>query len=510
VDLKKVRRAAFALSVAFAVVPLFAEAEADTKPPLYDPVQMGEVEKVRTALQSGADVNATYNGETMLNRAIREKSDEVIRLLLAAPGIDVNKRGTYSDDMGSWTRTPLILAASRGKADIVSTLLKMGAAPNAKDASDNTPEARGSTALIRAAQGRHADVIRVLVTEARGIDVNAKNRDGMSALWFAAEAEDLASVKLLREHGAAANIANNEGRSVLLTTFRHKRYEVVDYLVAQGADINRVDARGLTPLDDAILSLKSSDGRRIYAFIEHFLTFKPNLDLQKSLPGGLGGEPALHLAAQFGHADMVGLLLDHGANVNLKNQTRGATALHIAVYANQPEVAKVLIARKANLEATEANGGTPLAMATYLRKPEMVKLLTDAGASATAKSAFYTRPGQAAPSQAGQPPAAAGPAVSADKLYGTWTGAQDGISYAVITLTLNKAGSYSLTSKFTAEALKKYPKGTPPVIAAHQGSYTIAGNTLTLNPTSAPPTTMQWVLENGVLVFDNRTRMKRK
>jgi ankyrin repeat protein len=490
------------LSVAF--VPLFVPAPAaDTRPPLVVAIDHSDPAMLRQALQNGGDLNALYDGDTLLNYALRTKRWDMAKAMLQMPGIDVNKRGTYHDDFTSWTRTPLILAAGLGQADIVSTLLKMGAAVNAKDASDNTPEARGSTALIKAAQGDNAEVIRVLVTEAKGIDVNAKNRNGMPALWFVAEAEDLASVKLLREHGATVNIADNEGRSILGTTLRHKRTDVVDYLVAQGADINRVDARGLTVLDDAILSLKSSDGRRIYAFIEHFLTFKPKLDLQKSLPGGLGGEPALHLAAQFGHADMVGLLLDHGANVNLKNQTRGATALHIAVYANQPAVAKVLIARKANLEATEMSGATPLTMATQLRRTELVNILTEAGA-APAKVKTYG----AAPAQT---PSAAGPAkpVPLDKLYGTWTGAQDGIDYAVMTLTLNKAGSYSFMSKFTAAALKKYPKGTPPVIAAHQGSYTITGNSLILTPTSAPPTTLQWVLENGMLVFDGRTRMKK-
>jgi len=506
VNLKNVCcRAVFALAVMVAVAPFLSEAKAETKPPLYDPIQTSDVAQVRAALQNGADANATYNGETMLTRAIREKNAEIIKLLLAAPGIDVNKRGTYQDDFGFWTRTPLILAASLGNADVVSTLLKMGAAPNARDASDNTPEARGSTALIKAAQRDQADAIRVLLTEARGIDVNAKNRDGIPAIWFVAEAEDFASVKLLREHGAAANVANNEGRSILLTTFRHKRYEVVDYLVAQGADINRIDNRGLTPLDAAIGSLKSDEGPRIYAFIEHFLSFKPNLDLQKSLPGGLGGEPALHLAALWGHAKLAGLLLDHGANVNLKNQTRGATALHIAVYANQPEVAKVLIAHKANLEATEVNGGTPLSMATYLRKPEMMKLLTDAGASTAAKSAYYTTLTANAP----QAVASNGPAVPAEKLYGTWTGTQDGIPYAVMTLTLNKSGSYSFTSKFTVAALKTYPKGTPPVIAAHQGSYALTGDTLTLTPTSAPPTSLKLVLQGATLVVDGKTHMKK-
>jgi ankyrin repeat protein len=494
-----------ALMLAVLAVSFFVEAKAEPKPPLYDPIQTGEVGQVREALQNGADVNATYKGETMLTRAIREKNDEVTKLLLAAPGIDVNKRGTYSNDMGSWTRTPLILAAGLGKAEIVSILLKKGAAVNAKDASDNTPESRGSTALIRAAQGDWADVIRVLINEAKGLDVNARSRDGKPAIWFVAEAEDLASVKLLREHGALANVANNEGLPIIATTYLHKRYEVIDYLVSQGADINRIDNRGLTPLDDTILMLKSDNRRTVYAFIEHFLAFKPNIDLQKSLPGGNGGEAALHLAVQFGHADMVGLLLDHGANVNLKNLTRGATPLHIAVDADKPEVAKVLIAHKANLEATDINGGTPLAIATYLRRSEMVKVLTDAGANSAAKSAFYTRP----TASSFQAVTTAGPAVAVDKLYGTWTGSQDGIPYAAMTLTLNKNGSYSFTSKFTTAALKTYPKGTPPVIAAHQGSYTVNGDVLSLTPTSAAPTSMHLVLEGGVLILDAKTRMKR-
>jgi ankyrin repeat protein len=494
------RRTALVLSVAF--VSFFVPAPAaDTRPPLVVAIDHSDPAMFRQALQNGADMNGLYGRETMLTHALVNKRWDMAKLILQTPGVDVNKRGTYEDDFGFWTRTPLILASSLGQADIVSMLLKKGAAVNTKDSSDNTPQSRGSTALIKAAQRDMADVIRVLLTEAKGLDVNARNRDGMPAMWYVVEFEDFASVKLLREHGASVNVVNNEGRSILATTFRHKSYAVVDYLVAQGADINRVDSRGLTPLVDLILSLKSDDRRIIYAFLEHFLSFKPKLDLQKSLPGGLGGEPALHLAAQFGHPDAVALLLDHGANVNLKNQTRGATALHIAVYANQPEVAKVLIAHKADLEATEMSGATALTMATRLRRTDLVKILTEAGA-APAKATPYG----AAPASADL---AKPSAVPLEKLYGTWTGSQDAIAYAVMTLTLTKAGTYSFTSKFTAEALKKYPKGTPPVIAAHQGSYAVTGNTLILTPTNAAPTSLRWTLEQGVLIFDNKTRMKK-
>ncbi|GAA0549651.1 hypothetical protein GCM10008941_31970 [Rhizomicrobium palustre] len=489
------------LALAVAGISFSGTAIAETKPPLYDPIQTGDVAGVRAALQNGADVNATYNGETMLNRAIREKDAQITKILLAAPGIDVNKRGTFNNDMGSWTRTPLILASAMGKTEIVSTLLKMGAAVNTRDISDDMPESRGSTALIKAAQYRHADAIRLLVTEAKGIDLNAKNRFGHAAIWYAAEAEDLASVKLLCEHGAAVNIADNEGESILTTTFLHKNRAVLDYLVSKGADINRVSGKGLTPLDAAILSLKGEDGRTIRGFIDYFLSFKPNLDLQKSLPGGLGGVPALHLAAQFGHADMVALLLDHGASIDLKSQARGATALHYAVFPNEPDAAKVLIKRKANLEIADLTGATPITMATQLHRSEIVRLLSDAGAKPANVKTYGVAPSSLAPNAA--------PSVSADKLFGTWSGTQDGISYAVMILTLNKAGTYSFTSKFTAAALKTYPSGVNPIIAAHQGSYAVSGDVLTLSPSSAAPVAMRWVMDNGVLVLDGKTRMKK-
>jgi ankyrin repeat protein len=496
------RAAAIAFAATFTVTP-FALA-ADTRPPLVIAIDHDDPQMFRQALQNGGDVNGLYERETMLTYALRTKRRDIAKLILQTPGVDVNKRGTDYNEMVWWSRTPLILAASMGQPDIVSTLLKMGAAVNAKDSSDNTPEARGSTALIKAAQRDQADAIRVLLTEAKGVDVNAKNRDGMPAMWFVAEADDFASVKLLREHGASANIANNEGRSILGTTIRHKHYDVVDYLVAQGADINRIDSRGLTVLDDAILSLKSDDRRTVRAFIEHFLSFKPKLDLQKLYPNGYGGEPALHLAAQFGHADVVALLLDRGADVNLKSLARRTTALLYAVYANQPEVAKVLIAHQANLEATGMYGETPLQAATQARKSELIEILTAAGA-AQLKPKTYG-PVTPAVTTGGANTAAALPL---DKLYGTWTGTQDGIDYAVMTLTLNKSGSYSFTSKFTAAALKKYPKGTPTVIAAHQGSYTITGGALTLTPTSAPPTTLTLSLQGATLLVNGNTHMKK-
>jgi uncharacterized protein len=630
---KFIRAAALALAVSGACFTVCGTAAAETRPPLYDPIQMEEVAKVRAALQNGSDVNATYNGETLLLRAIRTKNIEIIKLLLAAPGIDVNKRGTYTDDMGSWTRTPLILAAHMGQVEIVSQLLKMGAAVNAKDSTDDIPESRGDTALIKAAQRDHTEVIRVFLTEAKGLDINFRTRHAETALWFVAAAEDLPAVKMLRERGAVANVINSDGQSVLVTTVLHKQHEVLDYLISQGVDINHVDNTGVTPLIQAVMLQNRDNAKTAFGFIQHFLTFKPKIDLQQNAAAGNGGFTALHMAARWGHPDTVGILLDNGATLELKSLATGATALHYATLGNQIDTVKFLIKRKANTEAVDKLGTTPLTEAVQLFLTDMVavladaganlnvrskanalvtpltaaagnpnptkarenlaimntllakgadvdfassngttalmaaarqtdnslgttratllinkgakldltddrgqtalmlaagagneklvKLLMDKGANAQAKNGagetaanYAKRAGRggsgaldAAGVQATQAPVAT--PVSVSSLIGTWSGTQEGIDYAVMTLSLTKGGTYSFTSKFTAAALKKYPKGINPLIAAHQGTYTVNGDVLVLYPSNAAPVSFRWVLEKGVLVLDGKTRMKK-
>lgn len=625
--------AALALAVSGSCVSVCAAAAAETRTPLYDAIEYNDLGKVRAALQNGADVNATYDGETMLLKAIREKDIEVTKALLAAPGINVNKRGTYTDDMGSWTRTPLILAAHMGQAEIVSILLKMGATVNAKDSTDEIPEARGVTALIRAAARDHTDVIRVLLTEAKGLDINFRTPHGETALWFVSGAEDLVAVKMLRERGAVANVISSEGKSVLVTTIFHKQHAVLDYLVSQGVDINHVDNTGMTPLIEAVLSLKGDKGKYAFAFIKQLLTYKPKLDLQPNAAAGNGGFTALHMAARFGNTEAVGLLLDNGATLELKSLATGATALHYAVLGKQIDTVKYLIKRKANLDPVDKLGTTPLTEAVQLFQPDMVAVLADAGASLNVRSKanalvtplvsaagnpdpfksrdtlaimntllskgadvdfassngttalmaaarqtdngmgtaratllinkgakldltddrgqtalmlaagagneklvkllidkganaqaknsagetaanYAKRAGRggggalaAAGVQAAEAPVAK--AVSVTALLGNWSGMQEGIDYAVMSLSLTKAGTYSFTSRFTAAALKKYPKGINPLIAAHQGTYTINGDVLVVYPTNAAPVSFRWVLEKGVLILDGKTRMKK-
>ena len=93
------------------------------------------------------------------------------------------------------------------------------------------------------------------------------------------------------------------------------------------------------------------------------------------------GSSALHLAAASGQAGMVGLLLDHGAAVNMANEKR-ATPLHRAI--EHAQVVALLIDRGADVNATDDRGRTPLHWAARYTEPKTVALLIGSGADVNA------------------------------------------------------------------------------------------------------------------------------
>jgi len=616
---------------------LYAAWARDTSKPmpeLFKAIDKGDLARARAAMDSGADVNGVYDRDTMLCWALRNKNPEITKLLLQSPRLDANKRSVDYDAFGEWERTPLILAAYMGQAEAVELLLQRGAKVNARDRTDRVPEARGNTALIKAAQRAHTEVIRVLLAQGKGIEVDAQTKDGETPLWFVVEAEDLEAVKLLHDHGAKINHTNNFGSSMLVGTFLHKRFEVLDYLVAKGADINMADSAGHTPLMTAITSLGGKNAKSIFKFVEKFLTYKPKLDFEQ-IKGGGGGYSAMHLAARIGVVDAGKLLLDNGASIDIKSLATGGTPLHTAASANQIDFAKFLLKRKANLEIYDSSGSTPLMLAVQQSDEDMVEVLVDAGAAINIKSpvnvlvtplvyaasnpdpfkhkdnlaiikylvgkkgdidfqaangltALMAAASQSDTSQgyergallvskgakldvvndkgetalmlaagagneklvkllmvkgadaqkkngagetvmsyasrAGNKDSAAfleskgfkpeAPIIRKNvivgALVGTWQGFQDGLPMALYTIILNKNGTFDFNSKLTPEVMKQYPKGAmKATIAAQKGTYTFNDDTMIWNPVGAPPTSMKWKLENGMLIIDNKIRLKK-
>ena len=99
----------------------------------------------------------------------------------------------------------------------------------------------------------------------------------------------------------------------------------------------------------------------------------------------LWGRTPLHIAAEEGHKEIAELLIAKGADVNAKDSV-GFTPLHEAAFYGQNEIAELLIAKGADVNAKDDNFvGTPLHRAAYYGQKEIAELLIASGADVDAK-----------------------------------------------------------------------------------------------------------------------------
>jgi len=92
-------------------------------------------------------------------------------------------------------------------------------------------------------------------------------------------------------------------------------------------------------------------------------------------------------AAAFGRIDRLRALLDNDADEAHRMSEDGFTALHLAVFGEQEDAARVLIEHGADLDrVAEASFAqvTPLGTAAFVRSPALARVLLEAGADPAA------------------------------------------------------------------------------------------------------------------------------
>lgn len=177
------------------------ESFADGKTALMVVGKQGMSALVEKLLNAGAQVNATNrNGGTALMFSAISGDLRTIRLLLAH-GADVNAVGA-----NRWGA--MMVAAVKGHVDVVAEFLQRGADPN-------LPDVYGWTPLMRAANRNRSETVRRLLLDPR-TNIAHRDDDGATALHRAAEEGHLDMVELLIELGADVDALDANGRSAAI------------------------------------------------------------------------------------------------------------------------------------------------------------------------------------------------------------------------------------------------------------------------------------------------------
>ncbi|KAJ6492774.1 ankyrin repeat-containing domain protein [Mycena vitilis] len=234
------------------------------------------------------------------------------------------------------------------------------------DAGDDI-DANNGEALRTASKKWDTQMVKLLIDA--GADVNASNGE---ALRIASKGGNKEIVKLLIEGGA--NVEANDGGALSVAS----EEDIVRLLVEAGADTNANSGAALK----AAARYRNGKTQIFKLLIEASADLARSVELLVGA-GAHVANGALYAASKIGNAEVVRLLLEGGAPVDINGCKGYGSALYAASCNGDAEVIRLLVEGGSDIVA---NGRYALRGATDSGNAELVKLLTELGADIEAKS----------------------------------------------------------------------------------------------------------------------------
>lgn len=196
-----------------------------------------------------------------------------------------------------------------------------------------------------------------------------------NAFLASVKGRSLEIARILFEHGANINVRDGNGDSALhyACAWPNPQYSAVEWLVANGADVNASNNDGMTPETGHTPLFDAASGydNRLASFL-----LQAGANVNALTPDG----SALHSACRYGFkytedifrrygGNIVATLLDHGADPNLRDQFESKTPLHAAADFSHPSdfvkdrylgIVTLLLAHGADPSLKDKKGKTPL------------------------------------------------------------------------------------------------------------------------------------------------------
>ncbi|XP_049536804.1 serine/threonine-protein phosphatase 6 regulatory ankyrin repeat subunit B isoform X1 [Anopheles darlingi] len=351
--------------------------------PLHLAAASGQMNVCKLLLELGANIDATDDvGQKPIHVAAQNNYSEVAKLFLQQhPNLVM---ATSKDG-----NTCAHIAAMQGSVKVIEELMKFdrnGVISTRNKLTDSTP-------LQLAAEGGHADVVKVLVRA--GASCTDENKSGFTAVHLAAKNGHGQVLEVMRSTNSLRVSSKKLGLTPLHVAAYYGQADTVRELLINVPATVKSDSPSGTSL---VPELGNESGLTPL----HLAAYSGNENVVRLLLNSAGvqvdaattenGYNPLHLACFGGHVPIVGLLLSRSAELLHSVDRHGKTGLHIAAMHGHYQMVEVLLGQGSEINASDKNGWTPLhctAKAGYL---DVVKLLVEAGGSPKSETNYSCAP----------------------------------------------------------------------------------------------------------------------
>lgn len=252
---------------------------------------------------------------------------------------------------------PFFKSAEANDTQKLQEILQSGIDINAKDN-------YGWTALMRAASKNAVETSRILIDA--GADINAIDNCGWTALMDAVDTKSVDIVKQLIDAGAELEIKNNEGKTAIMLA-RGSIADTISILL-KDAGAEQLSQEPYISPSAQIKEPEFSQNEEINKFVVS-PTRKYNIPLVSEI----------HKFAKEKNIKVLLDIIQPDANIDISD-IFGWTALMYAARENATDIAKLLINSGADINNRNKNSKTALDIARANKSEDVMKLLLDSGA----------------------------------------------------------------------------------------------------------------------------------
>lgn len=363
----------------------------DGQTPLHLAAIQGHTAVAKYLISGKAQTNVQDStGASALHEAVRYGNSDIARFLLNS-GADVNAR----DNLG---KTPVLLIIPEAKQNELYSLL------TSYRADLSVKDMYGDTVLHTATMTEvPVSILQILISG--GAEVNERNKDGVTPLALAIENGVEDHIKFYADHGADINSKDTKGTTPLILALKDSdSSDKVLKLIVNQTNVSSTDSEGNTPLIVAI------QNNATLTKIQYIISITDDVNARNA-----DGNTALYLTVLKNRQKVGELLLAKNADIFATNNRSksplslalydggtvmdwlitsktvratdgsGNTALHFAAEWGLKEAVASLITRGAKTEGRNANGETPLFSAAKNDEPEILQVLVNNGCKVTAR-----------------------------------------------------------------------------------------------------------------------------